>query len=590
MFINNIDISLNDIENNLNEEDSIFIKISDDNRNNEADDDKNTTNTSSSIEDIDNLETNTTKLSELKRYISEKKNTSPQKYSMLNDSPSSSDNEDNRKENHDIYENHFSSFTMKKLSGSDDETVYGTKYEKPIETISSTEIKAILNTIEWDKYDLYTIKEEIEKHFKTDMVTLTSNHLDIIASYLNSQKIIYLESSHTTSKWLNGLMIPTIIISCSASVISGAGDSMKYSNLIISSITAFGAFLLAIINYLKLDAASEAHKMTSHQYDKLQSNTMFLSGKTLLFSEASFSFHTFHDKLRRKTTEANSSISKKRSECHQKNKLKYQEKKKLLGNEMKGNIINKDIYDSQLYILKDEYQKRKEKCNDEADDLKEDMINESIVQLETDDNSMQQELIDEIRDEISVIQEKIKEIKESNHFEIPRSIRSRFPFSYGANVFSIIKCLENFKCILIHKLWIIKNNIKCSKVYIQACKNLLNKHGNVSSIISELNKLFAFKQRNHNKRKKIYEMIISLKSAYMEIDKLFASEIKNDKIKKDYCIGFCFFPYSCCIKECKPPLIKIKNNLLYRILNNKSDIFDSKDINIYEDSHLNEEY
>ena len=34
---------------------------------------------------------------------------------------------------------------------------------------------------------------EIDKHFKTDMVTLTSNHLDIIASYLCSQKIIYLE-------------------------------------------------------------------------------------------------------------------------------------------------------------------------------------------------------------------------------------------------------------------------------------------------------------------------------------------------------------------------------------------------------------
>jgi hypothetical protein len=43
-------------------------------------------------------------------------------------------------------------------------------------------------------------------------------------------------------------MIPTIIISATASVLSGVGSSMKYSSTIISCITAFGAFLLAINN------------------------------------------------------------------------------------------------------------------------------------------------------------------------------------------------------------------------------------------------------------------------------------------------------------------------------------------------------
>ena len=48
---------------------------------------------------------------------------------------------------------------------------------------------------------------------------------------------------------------------------------------------AFIAFLLAIINYLKLDATSEAHKISSHQYDKLQSYVEFQSGQILLFSD-----------------------------------------------------------------------------------------------------------------------------------------------------------------------------------------------------------------------------------------------------------------------------------------------------------------
>ena len=68
---------------------------------------------------------------------------------------------------------------------------------------------------------------------------------------MNSQKIIYIEASHVTSNYLNCLMIPTIVISASASVLSGAGDRLGYNQLIISCITAFGAFLLAIINYLK---------------------------------------------------------------------------------------------------------------------------------------------------------------------------------------------------------------------------------------------------------------------------------------------------------------------------------------------------
>ena len=35
-------------------------------------------------------------------------------------------------------------------------------------------------------------------------------------------------------------------------------------------------------------------------YDKLQTHVMFVSGKTLLFSKASFSYHTFHDRLGKK--------------------------------------------------------------------------------------------------------------------------------------------------------------------------------------------------------------------------------------------------------------------------------------------------
>jgi hypothetical protein len=52
---------------------------------------------------------------------------------------------------------------------------------------------------------------------------------------------------------------------------------------LIASLNGIISFLLAVVNYLKLDATAEAHKSSSHQYDKLQTSMEFLSGTTLLF-------------------------------------------------------------------------------------------------------------------------------------------------------------------------------------------------------------------------------------------------------------------------------------------------------------------
>ena len=55
----------------------------------------------------------------------------------------------------------------------------------------------------------------------------------------------------------------------------------------LASINAGISFLLAIVSYLKLDAQSEAHKISAHQYDKLQSICEFKSGDLLLFTDMS---------------------------------------------------------------------------------------------------------------------------------------------------------------------------------------------------------------------------------------------------------------------------------------------------------------
>ena len=56
-----------------------------------------------------------------------------------------------------------------------------------------------------------------------------------------------------------------------------------FLSLYVSYINGIISFFLAIINYLKLDACSEAHKISSYQYSKLKNYIEFTSGEILLF-------------------------------------------------------------------------------------------------------------------------------------------------------------------------------------------------------------------------------------------------------------------------------------------------------------------
>jgi len=112
-----------------------------------------------------------------------------------------------------------------------------------------------------------------------------SNSLDILASYLKGQKIIYMESKSYSESKLNKLMMPAIFLSTAATVLASFINEYYWGAILISSVNALISFMLAVVNYLKLDARAEAYKTSAHQYDKLQSTVEFTSGSILLLPD-----------------------------------------------------------------------------------------------------------------------------------------------------------------------------------------------------------------------------------------------------------------------------------------------------------------
>jgi len=138
--------------------------------------------------------------------------------------------------------------------------------------------------ITYKKYTYKEIEKEIDVNYFDD-TEYYSIALDILATYLRGQKIIYMESKAHCERRLNYLMMPSILLSTAATVVSSIVKDFYWGAYLIAGVNGIIAFLLALVNYLKLDATSEAHKIAAHQYDKLQTSIEFLSGTTLLFEK-----------------------------------------------------------------------------------------------------------------------------------------------------------------------------------------------------------------------------------------------------------------------------------------------------------------
>lgn len=133
----------------------------------------------------------------------------------------------------------------------------------------------------------YTFKNVDDHYFNMFIDDAQNNSMmcDVLALYSRGQKILYTEAKTFCEQRLTALMLPSIFLTICSGILAVSLQSYEYGEIVVSGVNGITAFLLAVVNYLKLDARAESHRGSAYRFDKLQTFLEFSSGKMMFVTE-----------------------------------------------------------------------------------------------------------------------------------------------------------------------------------------------------------------------------------------------------------------------------------------------------------------
>ena len=287
------------------------------------------------------------------------------------------------------------------------------------------------------KLSFQKLKRKIHRQYDMNIVHKYSTALDVFVRYIQCYHILYSESSYYCSCKLNMFMLPCMFLSTTCSVMASFQFNKVRETLLLSILNGIIAFLLAIINYLKLDANAEAHKISAYQYSKLKAQIEFNSGEILLQDNDPFlsENHCVEDKI-------------KQWEKHNKT------------------VLSSEIFD-----------KERARKYDELTTLK---------------SQKEKQFIEKVEKIMVGIKESLKNIEDNNHFALPQHIINKYSTIYNMNIFLYIKSIDIYKNVLLNDLRNVKNEIRFYNNHMQ---KLNLQHKEIQLIKDKYIKLYT--RKNH---------------------------------------------------------------------------------------------
>ena len=285
------------------------------------------------------------------------------------------------------------------------------------------------------KISFRKLKRKIHRQYDMNIVHKYSTALDVFVRYIQCYHILYSESSYYCNCKLNMFMLPCMFLSTTCSVMASFKFNKIRETLLLSILNGVIAFLLAIINYLKLDANAEAHKISAYQYSKLKAQIEFNSGEILLQDNDPF-------------LSDNHYVTEQMKQWDKHNKT----------------LLSPEIFDKERARKYDE-----------------------LMTLKT---QKEKQFIEKVEKIMVGIKESLKNIEDNNHFALPKHIINKYSTIYNMNIFLYIKSIDTYKNVLLNDLRNVKNEIRFYNKYMQ------NKDLQINDSIKE-KYIQLYKQKNH---------------------------------------------------------------------------------------------
>jgi hypothetical protein len=250
------------------------------------------------------------------------------------------------------------------------------------------------------------IKKKMSSHYEQSIVHKYSSAVDILTCYVKWYCFLFHEASEHCQGQLNQLMLPCIFVSSGCSVLAGIGsDKWSTLGLVVAIANAFVSFILALINFLKLDARSEAHTISVFQYNKVKGYLEFTSCEILLFQNPLL---------------LNNGVMEAINEWVE---------------------MNKKLY----YSDRDEFYEQKF---------------QKIQMVYEEKRELERLLVSNVQKKIDEVKKMMKDIKDSNRFIIPKQIIDDYSIIYNINIFTFLKNIDNYKMSILTNLKNIRNEIR----------------------------------------------------------------------------------------------------------------------------------